>query len=121
MNIDEYLYLFEESNVASEFTSCSSTLSDSNDNPDLKLIIAMWAMSQNITHTALNDFLKRLSKFPEFKELLKDSGTLLKIPLKTNVRKVNGGIYHHFGIEEEFKDIINYNKNIPAVLSLYNM
>jgi len=117
MHIDEYSS--EESNVASESTSCSSTFSDSNDNPDLKLTIAIWAISHNITHSALNDLLKRLSKFSEFKELPKDSRTLLKTPLKTNVREVGGGIYHHFGIEEEIKDIINYNKNIPAVLSLY--
>jgi len=89
------------------------------DNPDLKLTIATWAITHNITHTALNDLLKRLSKFPEFKELPKDSRTLLKTPLKTNVREVGGGIYHHFDIEEEIKDIINYNKNISAVLSLY--
>ncbi|XP_022160042.1 uncharacterized protein LOC111026297 [Myzus persicae] len=112
-------HLSEESNEASESISCSSISSDSNDNPDLKLTISMWAITHNITHVALTDLLKRLSKFPEFKELPKNSRTLLKTPLKTNVKEVGGGIYHHFGIEEELKDLIIYNKNIPAVLWLY--
>jgi len=112
-------HLSEESIEASESTNSSSILSDSNDNPDLKLGLAMWAITHNITHIALTDLLKCLSKFSEFKELPKDSRTLLKTPLKTNVKEVGGGIYHHFGIEEEIKDIIIRNKNIPTVLSLY--
>lgn len=57
----------------------------------------------------------------QFKKLPKNSRTLLKTLLKTNLRKVSGGIYHNFTIEKVIKDIINYNKNIPAVLSLYKM
>jgi len=68
-------HLSEENNEASESTSGSSIPSDSNDNPDLKLTLAMWATTHNITHIALTDLLKCLSKFPEFKKLKKFNNT----------------------------------------------
>lgn len=39
---------------------------------------------------ALDDLLKNLSKYPQFKELPIDSRTLLKTPTKTIIKEIKG-------------------------------
>lgn len=110
---------FEMSDKASESISTSSVSSDLNETPDLKLAMTIWAITHNITHVALTDFLKCLSEFPEFKDIPKDSRTLLKTLFKTIVKNIGGGCYSHFGVKEEIKDLFVVHKNIPPVLWLH--
>jgi len=65
------------------------------------LVIARWAVRHNITHLALDDFLKSISLFLQFKGLPKDSRTLLQTPTTTLVKEISGGIYHHFGLKAD--------------------
>jgi len=67
------------------------------------LVIARWAVRHDITHLALDDFLKSISLFPQFKGLPKDSRTLLRTPTTTLVKEISGGIYHHFGLKNEIE------------------
>lgn len=95
-----------------------SSSSDSEQAPNLRLIIANWATRHDITHCALNDLLKSLLKLPAFSELPKDARTLLKTSTTTLVKNIGGGIYHHFGIKEEIEELVEINQNIPSVLTL---
>lgn len=54
----------------------------------------------NISHSALNSLLNGLNKHDCFKNLSVDSRTLLKIPsyVSKDIRVVEPGIYHHFGL-----------------------
>lgn len=60
-----------------------------------------------------------LSKYPLFKKLPKDSRTLLRTPTTTSVKSIKGGIYYHFGIQQEIEHMtkLNYHK-LPPVLEL---
>jgi len=52
------------------------------------------------------------------KYLPKDARTLLKTPTSTEVKNIKGGIYHHFGIENEVKTLIETEPNLPSELLL---
>ncbi|XP_050525145.1 uncharacterized protein LOC126896421 [Daktulosphaira vitifoliae] len=80
--------------------------------PDIKLILALWSIRNNITHAALNDLLKCLKCFPPFSDLPIDSRTILKTPKTTVVKPISDGIYHYFGITQEVKCILYSNKNL---------
>lgn len=84
----------------------------------MDLIIAKWAIRQDITHSAVDDLLKSLSKLPHCKDLPKDSRTLLKTPTKTVVKNIKGGIYYHFGIKNEIDNLLKAGRTIPSTLML---
>lgn len=84
----------------------------------LDTIIARWAIRHSITHSALDDLLLSLSKYSHFKTLPKDSRTLLKTPTTTLINQIKGGIYHHFGIQQEIEHMIELNCNLPCTLEL---
>lgn len=84
----------------------------------LDTTIARWAIRHSITHTALDDLLLNLSKYSQLKNLPKDSRTLLKTPTKTLIKNIKGGIYHHFGIQQEIEHMIELNYNLPCTLGL---
>ncbi|CAI6359540.1 unnamed protein product [Macrosiphum euphorbiae] len=70
----------EPNNIVEQFNEFESSLdssssSDSEQTPNLRLIIAIWAIRHDITHYALNDLLKSLSILPAFSELPKDART----------------------------------------------
>lgn len=71
----------------------------------LEMVIARWAVRHDITHFALDDFLKSVSTFPQFIDLPKDSRTLLQTPTTTLVKEIGGGIYHHFGLRSEIEQL----------------
>lgn len=84
----------------------------------LDTIIARWAILRSITYSTLDDLLLSLSKYSHFKTLPKDSRTLLKTPTTTLIKQIKGGIYHHFGIQQEIEHMIELNCNLPCTLEL---
>jgi len=83
---------------------------------NINVVIAKWALRHKITHKALSDLLKCLRVYPAMKDLPKDARTLLKTPTSTEVKNIKGGIYHHFGIENEVKTLIETEPNLPSEL-----
>ncbi|CAH0559280.1 unnamed protein product [Brassicogethes aeneus] len=64
----------------------------------LNVQLQHWAVTNKVTHIALNNLLKILN--PHFKNLPLDPRTLLKTPRKTITRFVEPGQYFHFGLKE---------------------
>jgi len=110
---------FTEITSSDEYESTSEFVESGND-VGLELVIARWAVRHNITHLALDDFLKSISKFPQFKGLPKDSRTLLQTPTTTLVKEISGGIYHHFGLKAEIEQLFKVYDNLalPSTLML---
>jgi len=80
-----------------------------------------WATKHNITRIALNELLAYLQQF--HKSLPKDSRTLLKTPTDYDIRTIQGGLYHHFGLQSALTKILNsckatVNLTQNAVVSL---
>lgn len=84
----------------------------------LGTIIARWAIHHSITHSALDDLLLSLSKYSPFKKLPEESRALLKTPTTTLIKHIKGGIYHHFGIQQEIEHMIEVSYNLPCILEL---
>lgn len=103
-----------DSNNSSE----SSFLTNSTENLDLKLILALWAIKHSITHSALSDLLKSLKQFPEFSDMPIDSRTLLKTPTTICTKKIKDGIYHHIGLQNEIHELLENLQCPPPVLML---
>lgn len=93
-------------------------LTNSSENLDLKLTLALWAIKHSITHSALSDLLKSLKQFPEFSDIPIDSRTLLKTPTKICTKKIKDGIYHHFGLQNEICELLENLQSPPPVLML---
>jgi hypothetical protein len=87
-------------------------------NESLEVSIASWAIRHSISYSTLNDLLSTLSNFPLLKHLPRDAQTLLKTPTTTIAKQIKSGIYHHFGIHEEIKHMINLNCKLPGLLEL---
>jgi len=90
-----------------------------NEIPNLRLVLAQWALRHNITHVAVNDLLKNLKQFPLFSELPSDARTLLK----TNTtycysKNYWRWCYHYFGIKREVVFLVDSGLNLPTVLLL---
>jgi len=88
------------------------------ENLNLRLILAQWALRHNITHVAVNDLLKNLKKFPLFSELPSDARTLLKTNTTAIVKNIGGGVYHYFGIKREVEFLVDSGLNLPSELLL---
>lgn len=101
---------FQSDNSDEEFNNPNLS---STETPDITLVLALWSIRNNITHTALNDLLKCLKCFPAFSDLPVDSRTILKTPKTTTVKPLSEGIYHYFGISQEVNFILQSNKNLP--------
>jgi len=76
---------------------------DTRDDIDIEVVIAKWANRNNVCHSVLDDLLVSLSKFHYFKNLPKDSRTLLHTPVKTVLKNIKGGVYYHFEISNQIK------------------
>jgi len=87
-------------------------------NESLEVSIASWAIRHSITHSALNNLLITLSNFPQLKHLPKNARTLLKTPTTTIVKEIKGGIYHHFGINQEIEHMMKLKYKLPCTLEL---
>lgn len=85
---------------------------------DIEVVIAKWANRNNVCHSVLDDLLVSLSKFHYFKNLPKDSRTLLRTPVKTVLKNIKGGVYYHFGILNEIEYLMKLKQNLPPKLLL---
>jgi hypothetical protein len=96
-------------------SDCSTT---ENSPDDLANELRGWANKFNIPHNATRDLLGLLHDYHP--QLPKDPRTLLKTPSVYDVKEVNGGSYHHFGITECIRKelLCNGNISISEVFSL---
>ena len=85
-----------------EFSSISCTDLTVNCSPEIPIsdFLSGWAVKYNISHNAVNGLLKGLKTHKCFNYLPVDSRTLIQIPHNTSkeIRTVEPGIYHHFGL-----------------------
>lgn len=88
------------------------------ENEDIELTIAKWAVRNSICHSVLDDLLVSLSKHTEFKHLPKDSRTLLHTPSSTILKNIDGGVYYHFGIVSELEYLCKVHTHLPSTLLL---
>lgn len=79
-------------------------------------LLSQWAVSNNITNSALSALLKILKSHKCFVSFPSDARTILKTNLSCNnansIQSVPPGIYHHFGISNSLnslRKVINYN------------
>lgn len=81
--------------------------------------LSNWALQHNITHIALGVLLKFLKKHTNLTTLPTDPRTLLKTPAKTEITKIDGGDYHHFGLKNEIEFLVEVEPQlVPSHLSL---
>jgi len=66
-----------------------------------------WAAKHNVSHAATGDLLNILKK--RYPELPKDARSLMQTCRSVEVRNVAGCSYHHFGLIDSLKVIINMN------------
>lgn len=102
-DLDDFFKLNETNPSCSSlplFTECTNI--DNGHKTDIKTQLAQWALSENITHSALGNLLKILK--PHFEQLPLDPRTLLKTPRRTETKIISPGEYHHFGLEK----VVNY-------------
>ena len=78
------------------FYSDDSDLDDTCYENDIRIQLCNWAITHNITHTALRELLKILK--PKHESLPKDPRTLLSTGKVDGVVAISGGWYYHFGI-----------------------
>lgn len=105
-------------NSSSDSDVNSNILSEDEKCENVELIIARWACRNSICHSVLDDLLISLSKCSQFKNLPKDSRTLLHTPSTTVLKNITGGVYYHFGVVNEIEYLFKTFKNIPTVLQL---
>lgn len=102
-------------------SSNSSSSTDNNEN-SFKKQLRLWAITNNISHTALKSLLKILKLSGGHSSLPSDSRTLLCTP-RTNVYKpVEPGTYSHIGIKQAVDKLIqNINKPLQRIDLLINI
>ncbi|XP_058809906.1 uncharacterized protein LOC131675078 [Phymastichus coffea] len=89
-------YKFNVTNTLSDNNSKSENIGNVSD--QLKTLLPEWVIDNNITQTAFTDLLHRLRRDVPSLKLPLDSRTLLKTPEHTEIYKINGGEYCHFGL-----------------------
>jgi len=108
-----------ENNIMSNTVSDSDTDEESdhfsffNNDEDLIIkLITKWAVTYNITNSALSALLKSLKSHKCFSNIPVDARTVLKVnpnrPM--DIQSVPPGSYHHFGIAKGIKYLSNYVK-----------
>lgn len=108
--VDNNIFISSETSVIDslavvkpvEFKSTPCTDLSLNCSPEIPIsnFLSGWAVKYNISHNAVNGLLKGLKTHKCFNYLPVDSRTLIKIPYNTSkeIRTVEPGIYHHFGL-----------------------
>ncbi|XP_076683127.1 uncharacterized protein LOC143376535 [Andrena cerasifolii] len=111
----------EETTERQNFThSIHELLAKSNDNENFDVILADWAIKQNISHIAINGSLSILQK-PVPNNLPIDARSLLKTCKKVVTKEIEAGHYYHFGLKNsilnlvQFVDISFINNNIIQI------
>ncbi len=90
--------------------------------------ICNWAVTNNVTHSALNQLLSIFLKWEINLPFPKDSRTLLKTPRKLDILNIGGGEYFYFGIEKSIVKclaiglsdyfVIDSHKNLNNLITL---
>jgi hypothetical protein len=101
---DDY-YNFSDGNDSDDVSDISSLLSDFDvSDDDLSKLLAEWAVSFNISLTALGQLLSLLHKYHP--SLPIDARTVLQTPRSTAVKQLSDGEYYHFGITHNLQNIL---------------
>lgn len=88
------------------------------ESPNLRLVLAQWALRHNITHTAVNDLLKNLKQFPLFSNLPSGKKDIIKTSSTAIIKTIGGSVYHYFGIERVVEFLVDFGLNLPSKLLL---
>lgn len=84
-----------------------------------------WAITHNITQTALKDLLAHLRNWLPNENFPVDARTLLKTPRKTTLVPLGSGQFYHFGLSSHIKKFLKQprfnNFPIPNFLNLVNL
>jgi len=120
--------LYDHSNVVTHPNQSTSLISSINSRPvtpshssdntsdnSIQHFLATWAVQYNIPHNAVNGLLKGLKKHDCFNNLPSDCRTILQTPSSASkhIRKVEPGLYHHFGLANGIK--LNLPANVDEV------
>jgi len=115
----------ETSDESMHFNDISNMIDESRNIPvnideplNLRLVLAQWAIRQNITYAAVNDLLKNLKQIPLFSDLPSDARTSLKTTTTAVVKTIGGGVYHYFGIKREVEFLFDSGFDLPSELLL---
>jgi len=92
-------------NYKSIIKEVDQTYDNNDDEKKLKNAIATWVVSYNIPHNACNALLKTLRQYTSY-NMPMDTRTLLQTPRQTNIVKVCGGEYFHFGLHNIIKQMV---------------
>lgn len=107
---------------SSTYMEADSEISDSDFEAEQDLFnvylknLTDWALNFGISHSALKSLLE--IQRPLFPNLPKDPRTLLSTPSETVVKKIDEGLYHHFGVEKGIVStvaccgLVNYNNRM---------
>jgi len=96
----------QEGHTSGDESEHNTSDSDSESTPQpITHFIHDWATKHNISRIALNELLAYLQQF--HKSLPKDSRTLLKTPTDYDIRTIQGGLYHHFGLQSALTKILD--------------
>lgn len=93
----------------------SNNISDHYPDYSIQNFSTSWAVEYNIPHNVVNGLLKGLKKHECFNDLSADCRTILKTPFSVSkhIRKVEPGLYHHFGLANGIK--LNLPLNVDEV------
>lgn len=104
----------ESNNGPSESTIENTVVMGQNARPSVssKEFLRIWALQNNVTHTALTELLKWFKSEPEIKDLPTDARTLLKTPNKSCLTVMGEGYFHYFGLKNNLLKIFDKYKEI---------
>jgi len=92
-------------------------VSDISDDDDGRIDdLQEWAVKNNVSHIALGDLLTILKR--RYPELPKDARTVMQTCTSVQLQAVAGGSYHHFGLVDGFKSVIDKFGVSDNVISL---
>ena len=106
--------------VASDYDpiELGNSVTESAEDPvtDHAFELAKWATDFNITHTALRNLLKILQASIPTCKLPRDPRSLLGTQRQYNIKKIDGGLYYHFGIAKGISEY--YMECVSHVMQL---
>jgi len=88
----------------------------SDDNESIVSDLRQWALKNNVSHVAMDDLLLILRR--RYPELPKDSRTVMRTCSNVQVQAVSGGHYHHFGLVNGLKTVIDKFEVCDDVINL---
>ena len=96
---------------------CSVHKNNSFSEPNLSLLLQVWAIENKITISALGKLLVILQNYHP--SLPKDARTLLSISKSFDIQELAGGSYYHFGIRHSLEQQMKINSSLSSCSELY--